>query len=359
LSPLQDAADWLPKLDVGRFLAGEEGALEHLAEELRHACQTVGFYFLVNYEAVLPDSLVSDMLLVARDAHGLPKDVKEQWVLNDSDSGYMPVGATTRWGSSGRPTLPIHEGVNNAVLFWGNGPPWVPKDKQLSCLAENNFLPDKLLPRFREVVTAYKDAVQKLARALLPAYALALQQKQDFFNDKFVKPCWALRLNHYPPTNGSEIGVPPHADGSFCTFLLQDDQPGCSVLRSSDNQWVLAPAPGKSSMLVNTGNSVMRLSNGLFPSTMHSASCLSTGDNARARISVPFFWSPSVDVIIEPLSAFVTPERPAQFSAKESGNVPASGRVGTQSHGIVDADTIDRRSDTFIRHSDAKAQANL
>ena len=33
-------------------------------------------------------------------------------------------GATTRWGSLGRPQLPIHDGKNEAVLLWGHGPPW-------------------------------------------------------------------------------------------------------------------------------------------------------------------------------------------------------------------------------------------
>jgi hypothetical protein len=45
---------WLPVLDVGPYLAGEPGALESLAAELRQACEGVGFYFLENTEAMLP-----------------------------------------------------------------------------------------------------------------------------------------------------------------------------------------------------------------------------------------------------------------------------------------------------------------
>lgn len=73
----------------------------------------------------------------------------------------------------------------------------------------------------------------------------------------FTEPCWCLRLNHYPPNEEKvEIGIPPHADGDFCTFLLQDDLPGLSVLRSDrgiEGDWVQAPTRGEYSLLVNSG----------------------------------------------------------------------------------------------------------
>merc|ERR1712183_354084 len=99
------------------------------------------------------------------------------------------------------------------------------------------------------------------------------------------------------------------------------------------------------SLLVNSGNTLMRLSNGRFPSTMHTASCLTTGPGARARTSVPFLWSPSVDVVVEPLPTFVTEEHPAQYTAKASGNVYSSGRVGTAA--LADPERSDARADTF------------
>jgi len=235
--------------------------------------------------------------------------------------------------------------VNEAVLLWGNGPPWVPPERQLTSFADNNLLPESSLPGFRGTTGAYLQAVERLARAMLPAYALALEQEPGFFDGKFDRPCWALRLNHYPPTPAKEVGIPPHADGDFCTFLLQDDQPGLSVLRSTDGKWVQAPVRGAHSLLVNSGNTLMRLSNGRFPSTMHTASCLASGPGARARFSIPFFWSPSVDVVVEPLAAFVSDGQPAQYEAKASGNVYSTGRVGLAAQG--DPEREDARAGTF------------
>ena len=114
----------LPIINVKAFLAGEPGALEKLAAELHDACAGIGFYYMEGFDEILPASLCARMLDAARDAHAAPDAVKEQWLLDDADSGYMPQGATTRWGSLGRPQLPIHDGKNEAVLLWGHGPPW-------------------------------------------------------------------------------------------------------------------------------------------------------------------------------------------------------------------------------------------
>ncbi|CAE8595056.1 unnamed protein product, partial [Polarella glacialis] len=146
---------WLPVLDVSLLLSKDEGALE-----LRTACETIGFYFLENYEELLPQSVVKGMLEASAAAHALPTEHKEEWWLNGSDSGFMPVGATTRWGSTGRPQLPEHDGVNEAVLFWGNGPPWVPPERQLTRFSENQLPQKERLPGFREAVQTYLDSVE-------------------------------------------------------------------------------------------------------------------------------------------------------------------------------------------------------
>ena len=39
----------IPILDFGPYLRGEDGALEGLAAELRHAQENVGFYFIINH----------------------------------------------------------------------------------------------------------------------------------------------------------------------------------------------------------------------------------------------------------------------------------------------------------------------
>ena len=333
---------WLPVLDVGAYLAGEPGALESLAAELRAACEGVGFYFLENTGALLPEQVVRDMLAASHAVHAAPTAVKEALYLDRADSGYMPIGSNTRWGSDGQPPLPVYEGVNEGYLLWGYGPPWVPEEHQLETLEDNQWPDEAALPGFSAAIATYTRAIDALATAMLPVYAVALEQPADFFDGKFTEPCWCLRLNHYPPNaDRVELGIPPHADGDFCTFLLQDDLPGLSVLRSSDGEWVQAPTRGEYSLLVNSGEKLQIYSNGLFPSTMHTASSI---DPSRGRFSTPFFWSPNNDLIVEPLPEFVSEERPSRYEASVSGFVYSSGRK-------EDVDTYggtgDERADTF------------
>jgi hypothetical protein len=114
----------LPVLDVAPLLRGDPGALERLASELRAACEGVGFYYLENFDALLPDDTCRALLAAAAAAHRAPPAVKDSWLLDESDSGYMPVGANTRWGSDGRPHLPVYPGVNEVrVGTYADGTP--------------------------------------------------------------------------------------------------------------------------------------------------------------------------------------------------------------------------------------------
>ena len=52
--PEEFADEEIPILDFGPYLAGEDGALEELAAELRHAQENVGFYFAINHNVPHP-----------------------------------------------------------------------------------------------------------------------------------------------------------------------------------------------------------------------------------------------------------------------------------------------------------------
>ena len=64
----------IPVLDIGPYLAGDSGALEKLAAELRHAQEHVGFYFIVNHG--VPRRLVSQAYDQLRRLFDLPLEEK-------------------------------------------------------------------------------------------------------------------------------------------------------------------------------------------------------------------------------------------------------------------------------------------
>jgi isopenicillin N synthase-like dioxygenase len=59
------ATETIPIIDLGPFLAGEEGALDRTAKELRFALTEIGFYFIVNH-GVPPGQIREVLRQVAR-----------------------------------------------------------------------------------------------------------------------------------------------------------------------------------------------------------------------------------------------------------------------------------------------------
>ena len=72
--------------------------------------------------------------------------------------------------------------------------------------------------------------------------------------------------------------------------------------------WVKAPVlPG--TFLVNTGDMLHRWTNGRFMATPHRVINASGGE----RLSVPFFFDPNTEALIECLPTCVSAENPARF----------------------------------------------
>ena len=80
---------------------------------------------------------------------------------------------------------------------------------------------------------SYYSAATDLSQVLQRAFALALDQPADFFQDLFQRQSSLLKINHYPPQDSpqtvSNIGVVPHSDEIGFTILWQDDSGGLEI----------------------------------------------------------------------------------------------------------------------------------
>jgi isopenicillin N synthase-like dioxygenase len=68
--------------------------------------------------------------------------------------------------------------------------------------------------------------------------------------------------------------------------------------------------------VVNVADMLMRWSNGILPSTPHRVRNLSGGD----RYSIPFFFDPAMDTVIEPLPGCVPAGEAARFAPVRFGD---------------------------------------
>ncbi len=159
------------------------------------------------------------------------------------------------------------------------------------------------LPGFQQTTEEYFAAMRSLAEALMRGFALALGLAPDFFMDKIDRPCASLRLLHYPPQEGHiearTMGCGAHTDYGCLTILAQDDNGGLQV-RNSAGEWISAP-PIPDTFVINLGDQMARWTNGRFQATSHRV----INTSGRERYSMPFFFDPNWEALIEALPGTV------------------------------------------------------
>lgn len=293
----------MPVIDVSTWLAGEPGALERIAGELRYACEQVGFYFLTGHG--IPPEAIDRVLAAAKRFHDQPLDEKLKLKVNQETVGYLPMkGSTTRTSKVNVNTKP---NLNEAFFLKRES------DEEAERLGRppgnRNQWPENL-PGFREDTLAYMHAMEALGQTLVPLYARALGMPADHFDAAFAKPGMTLRLSHYPHTEvleDNEFGLAPHTDGNFATFLPPNPVSGLSI-RLKDGTWCDVPYMA-GAFVVNTGDILAHWSNDVFVSTPHRA----INRSGEERYAIPFFLNANPKTLLECLPSCQGPDRPAKY----------------------------------------------
>ena len=282
----------IPVIDYGPYLSGAPGALGPMAEQVRTACERVGFFYVRNHG--IPDALIEAVFAANRRFHALPLAEKHKLPLNGNNIGYLPMNESIQKHST------VHKNTkpnaNESFFVSHDRPADHPEVLAGVSLRGRNQWPAGL-PGFREPVMAYFQAAHALCQRMLPAFAVALDLPPDYFARYFSGEIHAnLRLLHYPPqpvVGEDEFGTAPHTDNSFMTLLARMEVPGLAI-RLPSGEWVSPPLiPG--TFLVNLGNIMRRLSNDRFLSTPHAVINEGTAD----RYSVAYFHSPNPDCTLE------------------------------------------------------------
>ena len=302
---IAEARDEIPVLDLAPLRRGAPDALEHLAADLRHVFENVGFYFVTNHG--VPQDLVDRMFDEVRRFHAQPVEAKLRLKINQHNVGYMPMrGATTRHSQLSLRNKPNLNEAFFAKRDLSHDHPDVIAGKPFR---PANQWPDDL-PGFRETVVAYQNALEGVAKSLLPAYALALDLPADAFDEAFREPTYTLRMTHYPQQQveeEGEFGLAPHTDTSFMTLLAQNRIPGLAI-RLPSGKWIDAPAID-GAFLVNGGDLLRRWTNDRFLATPHRV----TNRSGQARYAIPLFFDCGTEYVMQPLATCIGPDNPCRY----------------------------------------------
>jgi isopenicillin N synthase-like dioxygenase len=301
------AASAIPVIDYGPYFAGEPGALDRLAPQVRAACEQVGFFYAAGHG--VDDAIVDRVFAAARRFHALPMAEKLALRLNDWNIGYLPVNASVQGAST------VHKATrpnqNESFFISHDRGPDHPEVAAGIPLRGRNQWPASL-PEIREPMTAYFKALGAMCDKMLPAFAVALDMPPDTFAPLFANDGHHnLRFLHYPPQDAGEdnlFGQAPHTDNSFMTALARTDVPGLAV-RLPSGEWFPPPiVPG--TFLINLGNMMRRFSNDRFLSTPHGV----LNESGADRYSIAYFHSPNPNATIECLPSCVSAENPAKYA---------------------------------------------
>ncbi len=262
---------------------------EEIADDFRAAYGATGFGYIVDHG--IDQALIQAVFEVSRQFHALPLAEKQAIAVDTTHRGYIAINTSTDVNSS----LADVTKPNQSASFM-----MMREDASVDpniYLSGPNRWPE--LPQFREALETYVEVMSGLGRRLMGIALLACGATDFSILSAFDEPTIWLRLLHYPPQSKASpddlFGSAPHTDFGCLTLLAQDQVGGLQVQTPAGN-WVDVPT-NPDAFVVNVGDMLHRMSNGQLMSTPHRV----INRSGRERYSVPFFFDPHVNTIVQPL----------------------------------------------------------
>lgn len=299
--------DSVPVIDLEALLTDPGHGPTAVA--IGEACRTVGFFYVRNHG--VPQPLIDATFAEARRFFAEPLEAKMAIHIARSPHhrGYFPMFEEN---TDPNLTADLKEGFDMALDL----PVDDPHVQAGVPLHGPNVWPEGL-PEFKPTLERYYGEMRRLAGRMMRAFAVALELEPEFFEAKISKPLAQLRVLHYPPQRGhveeKTLGCGAHTDYGCLTILAQDDVGGLQLLNSA-GQWIAAP-PIPGTFVINIGDQMARWTNDCFAATQHRV----INTSGRERYSVPFFFDPNFDTLVECLPSCQTPEEPPRYPPIRAG----------------------------------------
>ncbi|XP_047332624.1 jasmonate-induced oxygenase 1-like [Impatiens glandulifera] len=183
-----------------------------------------------------------------------------------------------------------------------------------------HYLPEKIrdvnkwpsLPMScREVTSDYGKEMVKLCERIMKGLSLILGLQENYLQNAFGgKDCGAcMRANYYPkcPQPDLTLGLSSHSDPGGLTLLLPDDNVVGLQVRRND-LWITID-PVLDAIIVNLGDQIQVMSNGIFKSVEHRVIV----NSERERVSIACFYNPRGEIYVEPAKELLSEDRPALY----------------------------------------------
>ena len=299
----------IPIIDISPLVNNEKDQvlIKKMASQMKDACKDVGFFYIKNHH--ISNTHIKSLLKVVKSFFNLSLEEKMKIHIDKSNifRGYTPLGGELTNGK-----YDWHEcvdfGPNSNKLRKGNakkliGPNQWPENQN----------------SFKKILNEHSALMNELGKRITEGLSISLGLPKNYFWPFMNESHNYMRISKYPPilnyqNKVSGDGIGSHIDYGFLTILLQDKVQGLEI-KDSDGQWFKAPIiPG--TFLINIGHMIQRWTNDYYRATVHRV----VSSQKKTRLSVPFFFEPNYDAVIEPLEKFCKEKNPIRYSPLHFGN---------------------------------------
>lgn len=274
------ALETLPILDLSE--ANDPATAPAFRDRLRQVTHEVGFFYLQGHG--IPAQDFSDLIELAQRFFALPEG--DKLAIENINSPHFR-GYTRTGGERTQGNVDWREQIDI-----GPEREAVPDKKfPFDALTGPNQYP-AALPELKEFTLRWHAQLSALGRRLLSEWALSLGQPADFFDPAFAEaPESFIKIVRYPESRDDSItqGVGEHRDGGTLTLLYP--QPGTTGLQVLTDDGYIDADPIENTFVVNIGKLLEVATDGYLRATVHRVLPTPVG---RDRISVPFFYNPSL-----------------------------------------------------------------
>lgn len=279
----------IPVVNLEDFSSGSESKRQDFVRTMGNALRDLGFFALSGHG--VDGRLIEKAYQLAEGFFDLSETEKR----NYED---VTIGGQRGFTSFGREHAKDHK-APDLKEFWHVGRD-LPQSHKLYDTYPKNIWPNQI-PEFKEVMQELYRQLDVCSTKLLEACSIYIGEDKNLLSDMAKEGNTILRIINYPEVSPdrdpASIRAAAHEDINFITLLCEATAGGLELLQRNGT-WLPIHAL-KGQIIVDTGDMLQNLTNGVLKSTTHR---VVNPDNSRERrFSMPFFVHPRSEVDLSPL----------------------------------------------------------
>jgi len=282
----------IPIVDFADYVSGDDLRKQKFIQSVGDSLKDIGFFALKNHG--IPVELIQQSYDKGDEFFGLASKEKMEYAQREiaHQRGYTAFGVEH---AKDNPAPDLKE-------FWQTGRT---HQKGSTPSYPANVWPDEIIPEFKDVVDDLYNRMEALSCDLLSACSEYLGKESDWLVEMTNDGNTIMRIIHYPPLGedvpAGAVRSAAHEDINFITLLVTATADGLEVM-DHDGSWIKVEGDERF-IIVDSGDMIQNLTNGLFKSTTHRV--VNPSSKSERRFSMPMFVHPRNSIDLTPRPEFI------------------------------------------------------